>query len=104
MPSFFDWDPETRNRVERMQRPELTHGVVEFIAPQEYMVRPPQPCVFLFVIDVSYGAAQSGMLAVAAKAIFDSLDKISNEDDRTKIGFITYDSSLHFYNLAVIFA
>ena len=38
VPSFFDWDPETRARVDRMERPELTHGVVEYIAPQEYMV------------------------------------------------------------------
>jgi protein transport protein SEC24 len=54
----------------------------------------------VFVIDVSVGAVQSGMIAVAAKAILDSLDRIPNTDDRTKIGFITFDSSIHYYNLA----
>jgi protein transport protein SEC24 len=86
--------------VDRLQRPELTHGVVEYIAPQEYMVRPPQPVVIVFLIDVSVGAVQSGMVAVAAKAILDSLDRIPNTDDRTKVGFITFDSSMHYYNLA----
>tara|TARA_B110000091_G_scaffold204562_1_gene239375 strand:+ start:2518 stop:3057 length:540 start_codon:yes stop_codon:yes gene_type:complete len=38
------------------QRPELIKGQVEYVAPQEYMVRPPQPPVYLFVLDVSYHA------------------------------------------------
>ncbi|KAJ3358497.1 COPII subunit, partial [Kappamyces sp. JEL0680] len=100
VPSFFDWDPDNRSRVDRLQRPELTHGVVEFVAPQEYMVRPPQPVVFVFVIDVSFGAVQSGMVSVAARAILSALDGIPNTDDRTKVGFITFDSSMHYYNLA----
>jgi protein transport protein SEC24 len=87
--------------VDRMKRPELTHAVVEYIAPQEYMVRPPQPVVMVFVIDVSFPAIQSGMLEAASKTILESLDKIPNTDNRTKIGFITVDSSLHFFNLSV---
>lgn len=65
------------------------------------MVRPPQPVVMVFVIDVSVEAVQSGMLAVAAKAIYDSLDRIPNSDERSKVAFITFDNALHFYNLAV---
>ena len=67
------------------------------------MVRPPQPVVFLFLIDVSYTAIQSGMLAIAAHSILNSLDRISNDDDRTRIGFITVDRLYHFYNLSVYF-
>jgi protein transport protein SEC24 len=67
------------------------------------MVRPPQPVVFLFVIDVSYTAIQSGMLAIAVHSILNSLDRISNDDDRTRIGFITVDRLYHFYNLSVYF-
>ncbi|KAJ3107060.1 COPII subunit [Phlyctochytrium planicorne] len=100
VPNFFDWDTETRSHVDRMKRAELTHAVVEYVAPQEYMVRPPQPVVMLFVIDVSFQSVQSGMLAVAAKSILASLDGIPNSDNRTKIGFITVDSTLHFYNLS----
>lgn len=46
------------------ERPELKSGAVEFVAPQEYMVRPPMPPVYMFVMDVSYNAVQSGMLQV----------------------------------------
>jgi protein transport protein SEC24 len=66
-------------------------------------VRPPQPAVFFFLIDVTYGAVQSGMVAAAANAILNTLDQIPDSDGRAKIGFITFDSSLHFYNLGVCF-
>lgn len=59
--------------------------------------------MFLFVIDVSYAAVQSGMLAIAVHSILSSLDRIPNSDDRTRIGFITVDRLYHFYNLAVFF-
>jgi hypothetical protein len=34
--------------------------VVDFLAPAEYMVRPPMAPAYLFVLDVSYYAIQSG--------------------------------------------
>jgi protein transport protein SEC24 len=101
VPSFYDWDADSRQRVDRYTRAELTHGVVEYIAPQEYMVRPPQPVLMLFLIDVSFNAVQSGMVATAANTILNTLSDIPDSDSRAKIGFITFDSSLHFYNLGV---
>lgn len=41
-------------------RPELCRSSVEMVAPGDYMVRPPQPPVYFFVIDVSAASAQSG--------------------------------------------
>ncbi len=38
VPTFFDWDPTTNQRVDRKLRPEISYGIVEYIAPQEYMV------------------------------------------------------------------
>ncbi|KAG0272408.1 COPII subunit [Linnemannia exigua] len=99
VPSSFDYDSQTQQPVDRWQRKELNHAVVEYIAPTEYMVRPPQPLVYLFVIDVSYPAIQCGMVATAATTILESLDRIPNDEGRTKIGIITVDSSIHFYNL-----
>ena len=99
MPADFDYDPETQRRIDRMQRPELTHGVIEFIAPTEYMVRPPQPPAYVFVIDVSYQAVVSGMLAAVSNAILEGLDLMPNREKRTRIAFVTFDSSVHFYNL-----
>ncbi|KAJ3238647.1 COPII subunit [Chytriomyces hyalinus] len=99
VPAFFDWDSEARQQVDRMKRPELTHSVVEYIAPQEYMVRPPQPVILLFVIDVSYAAVQSGMVDAVSKTLLECLDHFPNSDGRTKVGFIAVDHSLHFFNL-----
>ena len=88
------------NRRDRNDRPELLKGQVEIIAPAEYMVRAPQAPAFLFVIDVSHYAIQSGMVAAAAAAIKASLDALpGGEGGRTKIGFITFSSSVQFYNL-----
>ncbi|KAK9128853.1 hypothetical protein Syun_017650 [Stephania yunnanensis] len=41
---------------------ELTKGSVEYVAPAEYMVRPPMPPLYFFLIDVSVTAVRSGML------------------------------------------
>lgn len=85
-------------RRDRFERPELSKGVVEFIAPAEYMVRPPQEPTYFFVLDVSATAVRSGMLLSAANAIKQSLDDLPG-GIRTKIGFITFDNAVHYYNL-----
>ncbi|KAJ3406153.1 COPII subunit [Chytriomyces hyalinus] len=102
VPAFFDWDSEARQQVDRMKRPELTHSVVEYIAPQEYMIRPPQPVILLFVIDVSYAAVQSGMVDSVSKTLLECLDDFPNSDGRMKVGFIAVDHSLHFFNLNTV--
>lgn len=39
------------------------------------------------------------MVATAARTILDSLERLPNDENRTKVAIITVDSSLHFYNL-----
>ncbi|XP_073140729.1 protein transport protein SEC24 A [Henckelia pumila] len=85
-------------RVDLDQRPELTKGSVEYIAPAEYMVRPPMPPLYFFLIDVSISAVQSGMLEVVAQTIKSCLENLPGST-RTQIGFLTYDSTIHFYNM-----
>ncbi|RKF73357.1 Protein transport protein SEC24 [Golovinomyces cichoracearum] len=97
VPQAFDWDSATQKSVDKWQRPELNHAVVEFVAPQEYMVRPPQPLVYLFLFDVSYAAVSSGLLATSSRTILDSLSRIPNADHRTRVGFLAVDSSLHYF-------
>jgi protein transport protein SEC24 len=100
VPQAFDWDIVNQQQSDRYSRLELNYGCVDFVAPAEYTVRPPQPPVYAFVIDTSYQAVQSGMIAIVADAIKASLDKLPNEDGRTKIAFITVDSAIGFYKLA----
>ncbi|KAF1809366.1 COPII component protein [Eremomyces bilateralis CBS 781.70] len=99
VPQAFDWDATQQKAVDRWQRPELNYSVVEFVAPQEYMVRAPQPLVYLFLFDVSYAAVTNGLLATSARCILESLDRIPNADRRTKVGFIAVDSSLHYFSI-----
>ncbi|RAO68879.1 uncharacterized protein BHQ10_004891 [Talaromyces amestolkiae] len=99
VPQSFDWDTALQKPADRSQRPELNHAVVEFVAPQEYMVRPPQPLVYLFLIDVSYASVTNGLLATAARCIKESLDRIPNADRRTRLGFLAVDSSLHYFTI-----
>ncbi|TIB87107.1 protein transport protein SEC24 [Wallemia mellicola] len=99
VPQMFDWDPITNQPADRFKRAELNHSVVEFVAPSEYMVRPPQPPVYAFLIDVSYTSVQSGMVATVARTILETLDRIPNEDGRTKVCLIAVDHALHFFNL-----
>ena len=100
VPQAFDWDANTQQSIDRWQRPELNYAVVEFVAPQEYMVRPPQPLVYLFLFDVSYAAVTNGLLATSARCILESLDRIPNVDRRTRLGFIAVDSSLHYFSIS----
>ncbi|KAG6540868.1 hypothetical protein Mapa_017742 [Marchantia paleacea] len=85
-------------RKDAEERPELSQGSIEFVAPTEYMVRPPMPPVYFFLIDVSASAIRTGMLQIACETMKASLDKLPGYP-RTQIGFITFDSTLHFYNL-----
>lgn len=66
-------------------------------------VRPPMPPVYFFLLDVSQPAVASGMVATAAAAIKSCLDNLPG-DERTLIGFLTFDSTLHFYNLKAALA
>lgn len=90
---------EHGKRRDLVERPELTNGTVEFVAPQEYMVRPPMPPVYFFMLDVSASAKCSGVVRSTVSAIKASLDKLTG-DGRARIGIMTFDETLHFYDLS----
>ncbi|WFC94878.1 COPII subunit [Malassezia brasiliensis] len=100
VPQLFDWDAETNQPADRWKRAELTSPVVEFVAPREYMVRPPQPPVYVFLLDVSHAAVQAGVVATAASTILGALDRIPNKDARTRVAVIGFDAQLHFFRIA----
>ncbi|KAF5463266.1 hypothetical protein F2P56_019190 [Juglans regia] len=95
---YFSHLDATGRRLDLDQRPELTKGSVEFVAPTEYMMRPPMPPVYFFLIDVSISAVRSGMIEVVAQTIRSCLDELPGFP-RTQIGFATFDSAIHFYNM-----
>ncbi|KAF4714407.1 hypothetical protein FOZ63_007328 [Perkinsus olseni] len=68
--------------------PEMTCGTVDFIATQDYMVRPPVPPVYVFCFEKSYTAISTGLVRVAANAIKDALP---NLPERSQIALMTFD-------------
>ncbi|XP_030127460.4 protein transport protein Sec24B isoform X4 [Taeniopygia guttata] len=98
VPEEFMYNPLTRSYGEPHKRPEVQNSTVEFIASSDYMLRPPQPAVYLFVLDVSHNAVESGYLTILCQSLLENLDKLPG-DSRTRIGFITFDSTVQFYNL-----
>lgn len=99
VPPAYDWDYITKQRSDRWSRPELNYGCVDYVATSEFMSRPPQPPVYVFVIDTSLEAVQTGMIEVLAEALTASLDRIPNNEGRTRIGFITVNHAIGFYAL-----
>ncbi|KAL0974263.1 hypothetical protein UPYG_G00217910 [Umbra pygmaea] len=98
VPDEFMYNPVTRSYGEPHKRPEVQNSTVEFIASSDYMLRPPQPAVYLFVLDVSHNALEAGYLHSFCQTLLENLDKIPG-DTRTRVGFLTFDSTIHFYNL-----
>jgi protein transport protein SEC24 len=41
------------------------------------------------------------MVATATRTILENLDRIPNEDERTKVAIIAYDISLYFFSMPV---
>ncbi|XP_053672360.1 protein transport protein Sec24C [Anopheles nili] len=102
---YFQHLDHTGQRMDKYERPELVLGTYEFVATKEYCRNntPPKPPAMVFLIDVSYNNVKSGLvqlLCTQMKNIIRNLP-VDGERPRTamKVGFITYNSSVHFYNL-----
>ncbi|XP_055854481.1 protein transport protein Sec24A [Episyrphus balteatus] len=99
LPDDFQFDPATKTYGDVTRRPEVRASTIEFIAPSEYMLRPPQPAIYLFLFDVSIIAQQSGYLENACNVLSKHLTDMPG-DARAQVGFIAYNSEVHFYSMA----
>ncbi|XP_048843532.1 protein transport protein Sec24C isoform X2 [Brienomyrus brachyistius] len=103
-PHYFQHLDHTGKRVDCNERPELSLGSYEFLATVEYCKNNqlPLPPAFIFLIDVSYNAVRSGMVAVVCEELCALLDTLPSEpgtDSPIRVGFVTYNKVLHFYNV-----
>ncbi|CAI2350729.1 unnamed protein product [Caenorhabditis sp. 36 PRJEB53466] len=99
LPDDFCWDPVTKAFGDPRNRPEIQNATVEFIAPAEYMLRPPQPAVYVFILDISAAAIQSGYLHTFSEQLIINLDQMPG-DDRAQVCFIAVDQCLHFFSFS----
>ncbi|NXL91463.1 SC24C protein, partial [Alectura lathami] len=104
-PHYFQHLDHTGKRVDFYDRPELSLGSYEFLATVDYCKNNkfPGPPAFIFMIDVSYNAVKSGLVRLICeelKSILDYLPREGNmEESAIRVGFVTYNKVLHFYNV-----
>jgi protein transport protein SEC24 len=112
-PEYFAPTDPSGVRVDRLQRPELTLGTVEFVVPKEYWGKEPVPLRWLFLVDVTEEAVNKGFLDGFCEGIMnalyggssDSEDSENGEADKripkgVRVGIVTFDKQMHFYNLS----
>nr|XP_033797763.1 protein transport protein Sec24C isoform X3 [Geotrypetes seraphini] len=104
-PHYFQHLDHTGKRVDYYERPELSLGSYEFLATVDYCKnnKIPNPPAFIFMIDVSYNAVKSGLVTLLCeelKSLLDCLPREGNmEETAIRVGFVTYNKVLHFYNV-----
>lgn len=100
--TYFGPLDATGRRADRYEHPELCAGSVDYVAPAEYMVRPPQPPAFLFLIDVTSAAMNCGMVDVVTSTIRELIaERKLPGGERCQIGIMTFDTTIHFYNVTL---
>lgn len=104
-PQYFAHLDHLGQRSDKFQRPELCLGSYEVLATKEYCKNSTFPNVpaFLFLLDVSYNSIRDGLVQVFCRNIKKILQYLprdhGQEESQVKVGFITYSSVVHFYNI-----
>ncbi|XP_035256810.1 LOW QUALITY PROTEIN: protein transport protein Sec24C-like [Anguilla anguilla] len=102
---YFQHLDHTGRRVDSYERPELSMGSYEFRATVDYCKnnKLPQPPAYIFLIDVSYNAVRSNLVSIICEELKTLLDYLPREspevDSGVRVGFVTYNKVLHFYNV-----
>lgn len=102
---YFQHLDHMGRRVDLYERPELSLGSYEFVATLDYCKnnKPPNPPAYIFMIDVSYNNIKSGLVKLICEELKTLLEKLPRdegaESSAIKVGFVTYNKVLHFYNV-----
>uniref|UniRef100_A0A6P4EQB4 Protein transport protein Sec24C n=1 Tax=Drosophila rhopaloa TaxID=1041015 RepID=A0A6P4EQB4_DRORH len=104
-PDYYQHLDHTGQRVDKHERPELLLGTYEFLATKDYCRNntPPEVPAFIFIIDVSYNTVKSGLVHLLCSQIKNILKHLpvdqGQDKSKVRVGFITYNSTVHFYNI-----
>jgi len=115
-PEYYAPTDPSGVRVDRLQRPELMLGTCEFLVPKEYWAKEPVGLRWLFLVDVSQASLQQKFVESVCDGIRHALygvelEETNSEQNGTevpagrlpagsKVGIVTYDKEVHFYNLS----
>uniref|UniRef100_A0A6Q2XR59 SEC24 homolog D, COPII coat complex component n=1 Tax=Esox lucius TaxID=8010 RepID=A0A6Q2XR59_ESOLU len=102
---YFQHLDHMGRRVDFYERPELSLGSYEFVATLDYCKnnKSASPPAYIFMIDVSYANVKSGLVRLICEELKTLLDNLPREEgaesSTVKVGFVTYNKILHFYNV-----
>uniref|UniRef100_U5EY34 Putative vesicle coat complex copii subunit sec24/subunit sfb2 n=1 Tax=Corethrella appendiculata TaxID=1370023 RepID=U5EY34_9DIPT len=102
---YFQHLDHNGQRSDKYERPELILGTYEFVATTDYCRnnKYPKPPAIVFVIDVSYNNVKSGLVNLLCSQMKEILKNLPIDVGQTrsnmKVGFITYNNTVHFYNI-----
>jgi protein transport protein SEC24 len=103
--SYFSPVDSGGRRVDMENRPELKYGTVDFIVPKDYWAKEqePKPIHWIIAVDVSSESIKGKIPEAAADAIRSALyGEKGGLPDGAKVAIITFDRTVHFYNLKVV--
>lgn len=82
------------------ERPELTSGAFEIKVGEEFSNKPPSDPTYLFVVDVTPAAINSGVTHTALAGIQGLVqDKLLDGGENARVGIICFDSKIHLISL-----
>lgn len=93
--------PANGLRVDIDSRHELRYGSVDYIVGnKDYQVRDPKPAKYVYAVDVSAAAVQSGLATAALYSIRLAINAglVPGAKQGARVAVFTYDDSLHFYD------
>jgi len=103
---YFQHLDHTGQRMDKYERPELCLGTYDIMATKDYCRdnKPPSPPGILFAIDVSYPMMKEGIVHIICQNMKEILKNLPVDtaagftETKMKVGFMTYDSKINFYN------
>ncbi|XP_069315254.1 protein transport protein Sec24D isoform X2 [Eulemur rufifrons] len=104
-PFYFQHLDHIGRRLDHYEKPELSLGSYEYVATLDYCRKnkPPNPPAFIFMIDVSYSNIKNGLVKLICEELKTVLEKLPKEEQEetsaVRVGFITYNKVLHFFNV-----
>merc|ERR1719357_900065 len=109
---YFQHLDHTGQRMDKYERPELCLGTYDIMATKDYCrdSKPPLAPGILFAIDVSYPMIKEGIVSLVCQNMKDILRSLPVDEaaghtaSNMKVGFMTYDSKINFYNCNALLA
>ncbi|XP_054998055.1 protein transport protein Sec24D isoform X1 [Sorex araneus] len=104
-PSYFQHLDHMGRRLDHYEKPELSLGSYEYVATLDYCRKnkAPSPPAFIFMIDVSYSNIKNGLVKLICEELKTVLERLPREEQEEtsaiRVGFITYNKVLHFFNV-----